>query len=61
MSFFDSAYQFISDMWSEISDAVEELGAFLIAIVLVITFPVWVIPYKLVKINKERRSENENS
>lgn len=49
MNFFDSAYQFISDAWSEFSDTVEELGAFVIAVVLILTFPLWVVPYKIIK------------
>ena len=57
----DKAYNRATDFLSDVSDVcfeiVTDIGAVIFAIVIYGTLPIWIIPYKIVKTNKERRSD----
>lgn len=53
----DEAYKRITDFSSDVGDVcfdiVTDIGAFILAIVIYGTFPLWVIPYKIARKRKK--------
>ena len=64
MKVFDEAYERVQDFFENVSESavlfVCELGAFLFAIIIYSTLPIWVVPYKIAKKRKKSTHEENN-
>ena len=60
----DKAYNRATDFFSDVGDVcfdiVTDIGSVIFAIVIYGTLPIWIVPYKIVKTNKERRFNDED-
>lgn len=60
----DKAYNRTTDFLSDVGDVcfgiATDIGAVIFAIVIYGTLPIWIVPYKIVKTNKERQVNDED-